>query len=286
MLRSNPHAQHHGSYCSCRITPLSSIETKRNQPTYLQQHHDFSEILAGLERGRLECDPKQAWRCSSGRLLPPHAEAVRYTRNRTWLRSTRSNMESQLLSHSTPAFVRDSSSRSRLPRIIPTVRSQPTRVNTSCTHPLIQRCASPPQKIKNRRQATVENAGGRALIACCSLRSEKKKGRRQARARGCTRIIHGRNLKIIDPRIRTMPGRSTSGCHRGAGAFLVQLLPVTRGKRKLLPWPLFSSMLFAATLGEDPTPNALAPPMSLASTGSLTGRDLNGQQARTSGEQG
>ena len=32
--------------------------------------------------------------------------------------------------------------------------------------------------------------------------------------RGCTHVMHGRSRMTIDPRIPTMPGRSTSGFHR------------------------------------------------------------------------
>ena len=34
------------------------------------------------------------------------------------------------------------------------------------------------------------------------------------KGRGCTHFVHGRSRMTIDPRIRTMPGRSTSGFHQ------------------------------------------------------------------------
>ena len=39
---------------------------------------------------------------------------------------------------------------------------------------------------------------------------------RQAQGGGVLMIMHGRSRKTIDPRIPTMPGRSTSGFHRQA----------------------------------------------------------------------
>ena len=38
--------------------------------------------------------------------------------------------------------------------------------------------------------------------------------RRKGRGGGCTSVMHGRSRMTVDPRIRTMPGRSTSGFHR------------------------------------------------------------------------
>ena len=66
----------------------------------------------------------------------------------------------------------------------------------------------------------------------------------------------------------------------GGGAFdPVSPMTTRRGTRTLLPLTLNPTMLFAAILDGDQTPNASMPPMSPVGTGSFSGWDLHVEQA-------
>ena len=60
-------------------------------------------------------------------------------------------------------------------------------------------------------EARGEETGGgsRARGGCAHFMHGRSRGRG-----GCTQFVHGRSRMTIDPRIPTMPGRSTSGFHR------------------------------------------------------------------------
>ena len=63
------------------------------------------------------------------------------------------------------------------------------------------------------------------------------RGRRNRKKRsqdrgGCTQFVHGRSCMTIDPRIPTMPGRSTSGFHQTGRHCLHQARSAVRGREK------------------------------------------------------